>query len=71
MLSEKVDFKMNDIQFQLKSYDKIIGNFYSTMKVIYLRLNPKERANKLNSHEIHISTGKNIINRISDKKIVE
>ena len=45
MLSEKVDFKMNDIQFLLKSYDKIIGNFYSTMKVIYLRLNPKERAN--------------------------
>ena len=68
---EKIEFKMNDVQFLLKSYDKILDNFYSTMKVIYLRLNPKERANKLNSHEIHISTGKNIINRISDKKIVQ
>ena len=31
----QVDFKMNDVQYLMKNYEKIIENFDSTMKVIY------------------------------------
>lgn len=67
---EKVNIAMNDLKFVSENFNSIVKNFYTTMKVIYLRINPKERTNKLNSHEIHISTGKTISNRIADKKIV-
>ena len=67
---EKVNIEMNDLKFVSENFNSIVKNFYTTMKVIYLRINPKERTNKLNSHEIHISTGKTISNRIADKKIV-
>lgn len=58
---EKVNIAMNDLKFVSENFNSIVKNFYTTMKVIYLRINPKERTNKLNSHEIHISTGKNYI----------
>ena len=67
---EKVNIDINDLKFVSENKNLIVKSFYSTMKVIYLRINPKERTNKLSSHEIHISTGKSISSRISDKKIV-
>ncbi|KAK8895023.1 hypothetical protein M9Y10_023465 [Tritrichomonas musculus] len=63
----------NQIQskdFITKNAKYIADDFFISLKTIFLRLHPKNRQGKLNSPEIHLSSGRNIHFRLIDKEIV-
>lgn len=65
------DIQIIDKDFITKNAKFITEEFFLSLKTIFLRLHPKMREGKLNSHEIHLSSGRNIHFRLIDKEIVK
>ena len=65
-----VDIQLSNKKLIEQNSEKMVGEFYSSIKTIFLKIYPKERKINPSSHSIHITSGSNIHSRINDKKII-
>ena len=65
-----VKIQLSNKQIIEQNSKKIVEEFYSSIKTIFLRIHPKERKINPCSNSIHITCSQNIFSRLNDNKII-